>query len=166
MVAYCSYVKISKYNDYWLKIFLYWVESGALIAPMVRWTRIYDTYSWSIDCGECSCWFSLTELVVISSCSKQWRYHASVDIIALIPGTLEVYVVSLHVSPVTAGVAWPLGDSEGVCMAFCLLPVSVCISGMMVYCMVCSYVILASVSSTASQSAMVMADIKVSTMWV
>jgi len=52
MMAYCDFVIISELNDYWLTKFLHWVECGAVIAHMVRCSRIDDPCSWSRGCGE------------------------------------------------------------------------------------------------------------------
>ena len=57
MVAYCNFVIVSVFNDYWLTKFLYWVESGAVIAHMVRCSGVDDPCSWSGACGVCSCVF-------------------------------------------------------------------------------------------------------------
>ena len=45
MMAYCDFIIISELNDYWLTKFLYSVESGAVIAHMVRCSGVNDPRS-------------------------------------------------------------------------------------------------------------------------
>jgi len=55
MVAYCNFVVTSKFTDYRLAKFHYCVESGAVIAHVVRCSGIDDQCSWSGGCSECGC---------------------------------------------------------------------------------------------------------------
>ena len=51
-MAYCNFVIISEFNDYWLTMFLHSVESGAVITHMVRCSGVDDPCSWSGGCGQ------------------------------------------------------------------------------------------------------------------
>jgi len=53
MVAYCNFVIIYELNDYWLPKVLYSVQSGMVIAHMVRCSWIDDPCSRSGGCSEC-----------------------------------------------------------------------------------------------------------------
>jgi hypothetical protein len=53
----CDCVMISELNDCRLTIFLYSVQSFAVIAQMVRYSGVNDPFSLSKGCAECGCIF-------------------------------------------------------------------------------------------------------------
>jgi len=88
MVSYCTFVVISKINDYRLNTFLYCLECCMVIAHMVRCSGNDIPSSCRGGCIQLSCIFSQPYLVLICSCGKWWRAH--VDFIVFITGTFKV----------------------------------------------------------------------------
>ena len=54
-MAYCKFVIVSEFNDYWLTKFPYWFESGAVSTHIVRCSRTDDQCTRCRVCIECGC---------------------------------------------------------------------------------------------------------------
>jgi len=133
--------------------FLYSVESGAVIAHMVRCSGIVDPCSCNGRSGECSCILGKSDQVALSCCSKRGRRCCCIDLVLLIQGTFEVDAVGIEVFCQTAPVSCQLVVPGGICIALSVLSVSACFRGQIFHVPVYAFELLASSFSSPSASA-------------
>jgi hypothetical protein len=129
-----------------------------VIAHVVRCSGIDDRCSWGGDCAEWGCIAGCSDQVTISWCSKRSGTCAFIHSVALIPGSFEVDAVSLTVSWQTAVVACSFVVCvciAGCCVVFSMLFLSAHFGGMIVDFAVCAFVLLKSISSSATATATV-----------